>query len=408
MNQPASTNSVANKPFTGHYALWRPLARWPQFADLLLALLALILTLLMWSSRAGHDLFALTSFTHVATFQLAFSASLALLWRRSHPWQVHALVLSASVLVYVAAPVDGLVALAVSLYSLGRYEANRHASVAGVAAAAVFILVDRALVNSLTAGGTMTVMMVIGVWYLGRRLRFRAEYLRLLEERAQHLEREQHAEAERAVAAERSRIAREMHDVVAHQLSLMTVQAGAARTVAKTDPQAAVDAMAAVEHAGRQALAEMRQLLSVLRPRQQAVALVPQPGVRDLPALVAQVIKAGPDVSLELSGALEDLQPRLDLTVYRLVQEALTNVIKHAGSNVQVWVAIEGNEHVITVSVRDNGAGPAKPAPLASAQGHGLIGMRERVQLLGGTFCAGAGQTGFEVNASLPRNMQDA
>lgn len=386
-------------------AVRRLVARWPQFADLLLALAALVLTLLMWSSRAGRELLALTSFTDVATVQLAVLASFALLWRRSHPWQVHALVLCASLLVYFATPVDGLVALAVSLYSLGRYEANRNASILGAAAAVGFILVDRAWVHSLTAGGTMTIVMAVCVWYVGRRLRFRAEYLRLLEERARHLEREQHVEAERAVAAERSRIAREMHDVVAHQLSLMTVQAGAARTIAKVDPASALEAMAAVEQAGRQALKEMRQLLSVLRPEQQSAELAPQPGVNDLPALIEQVRKVGLQVSLTETGSFGELSSGLDLTLYRIIQEALTNVIKHAGAGVQVWVTIEADEHSILVNVRDNGNGPATKL----AQGHGLLGMHERVALLGGIFSAGAVVTGgFEVRAKLPRRYSHA
>ncbi|UTA46799.1 sensor histidine kinase [Simiduia sp. 21SJ11W-1] len=394
---------VGAPPAAGLRAVWQPLrgplVRWPQLADVLIALLAGLLTAALWSVGDGETL-SLNGFAGLAAAQLAFLSSLALLWRRSHPWQVHAVVMAASVLVYFATPVKGLVAMAFSLYSLGRYEAQKNASLLGVAASVMFVLLDRALLNPLTAGGTMTVVMVVGVWYLGRRLRFRAEYLRLLEERARHLEREQHAEAERAVAAERSRIAREMHDVVAHQLSLMTVQAGAARTVARTDPEAATEAMAAVEQAGRRALAEMRQLLNVLRPERQRLALAPQPGVRDLPALIAQVNAVGPAVTLHTRGDLAVLPARLDLTVYRLVQEALTNVIKHAGPGVQVAVDITGDATAVGVTVRDSGRGPLP----AANPGHGLAGMRERVSLLGGDFSAGAArQGGFEVCARLPR-----
>lgn len=386
--------------------MWRPLReplqRWPQFADLILAVLALLMTLTMWSSQAGRDLLGLHRFADVGAVLLAFVASFGLLWRRSHPWQVHGLAMLASVVIYFATPVQGVVALAVTLYSLGRYEADRTASVFGALAAVLFILLDRAVLHPLTAGGTMTAVVAVCVWYFGRRLRFRAEYLRLLEERARHLEREQHAEAERAVVAERSRIAREMHDVVAHQLSLMTVQAGAARTIASTDPLAAIQAMAAVEDAGRRALTEMRQLLSVLRPEQAKVELAPQPGVQNIAALVEQVNDVGPQITLRIEGELAELPKRLDLTLYRLVQEALTNVVKHAGKNVQVSVVIEASKDVIRVSVRDNGQGPS----YQGIAGHGLIGMRERVELLGGKFFAGAAEpAGFEINAILPRQQ---
>ncbi len=413
MSEPAKPNptTASSAPLTTPVnlgAVWRPLRgpfqRWPQLTDLTLAVLSLLMTLIMWSSRSGRELLRLEHFTDVAAVLLVFSASVALLWRRSHPWQVHALAMLATVTIYFATPVHGVVALAVSLYSLGRYEARRTASLLGVLAAVLFILLDRAVINPLTAGGTMTAVLAACIWYVGRRLRFRAEYLRLLEERAHHLEREQHAEAERAVVAERSRIAREMHDVVAHQLSLMTVQAGAARTIARTDPQAAMQAMAAVEEAGRRALTEMRQLLSVLRPQHASVELVPQPGVHDLPALIEQVNNVGPQVTFRCDDSLAELPARLDLTLYRLVQEALTNVVKHAGQNVQMSVAIESHKNSLRVTVRDNGQGPSR----SSTSGHGLIGMRERVELLGGTFVATATETGgFEVSATLPRTQGD-
>ncbi|MEO0424277.1 MAG: sensor histidine kinase, partial [Pseudomonadota bacterium] len=229
--------------------------------------------------------------------------------------------------------------------------------------------------------------------------RFRGEYLRLLEERAEHLERERSVEAERAVAAERTRIAREMHDIVAHQLSLMTVQAGAAKTVSRSDPEAAREAMVAVEKAGRQAVSEMRHLLGVLRPvSEEANELGPQPGIGDLPALVREVGDVGPRVELAVDPAAATLPARLQLTAYRVVQEALTNVIRHAGTDVAVEVSIELSEDIATVVVRDDGTG----GNITANSGHGLRGMRERVQLVGGKFSAGRrAQGGFEVIAQL-------
>ncbi|WP_045856835.1 sensor histidine kinase [Teredinibacter purpureus] len=391
-------------------ALWRPwrgpFERWPHTADLLIALLAFLLNILMWSHNGGAEVMTLATLPDVGAYLCAFAANFALLWRRSHPWQVHGVILAVSVVLYVAAPVHGVVGLAFSLYSLGRFEANNRASLVGAIGALVFVIVDLTVFNSPSTGNTVAAIMVLALWYVGRRLRFRGEYLRLLEERARHLERERNVGAERAVMAERSRIAREMHDIVAHQVSLMTVQAGAARTIAASDPAAAINAMASVEEAGRQALSEMRHLLSVMRPVNAEDALEPQPSLDDLPNLVRQVGEAGLAVKLNILGDLSALPARLELTTYRIVQEALTNVIKHARANSKVSVTVEGRGENIVVTVADNGKG-AKPV---NTGGHGIVGMRERVQLLGGSFNAGDSDDiggGFKVRAVLPRTLQE-
>lgn len=342
---------------------------------------------------------AVRSFVDVGTFVCAFVGNLALLWRRSHPLSTHYVVLGASVLVYLGSMTGGIFALAFSLYSVGRHAKDSRASLIAMLAALAFVAVDSFVVNPPSISGMLGAMMVAGLWYVGRRYRFRGEYLRLLEERAEHLERERSVEAERAVAAERTRIAREMHDIVAHQLSLMTVQAGAAKTVSRSDPEAAREAMVAVEKAGRQAVSEMRHLLGVLRPvSEEANELGPQPGIGDLPALVREVGDVGPRVELAVDPAAATLPARLQLTAYRVVQEALTNVIRHAGTDVAVEVSIELSEDIATVVVRDDGTG----GNITANSGHGLRGMRERVQLVGGKFSAGRrAQGGFEVIAQL-------
>jgi signal transduction histidine kinase len=177
-------------------------------------------------------------------------------------------------------------------------------------------LIDAVTVAQIGFGLLLTFL----VWYVGRRLRIRSE-------RAAQLQREQAAEARRAVAEERTRIARELHDVVAHRVSLMTVQAGAAKTVAADDPESASQAMHAVEKAGRQALDELRHLLGVLRPEADVEDMGPQPGLADVPRLVDQSRAAGLDVSLTMDGAQIDLPARVDLSAYRIVQEALTNAL---------------------------------------------------------------------------------
>lgn len=397
----------AHDPMQPVLPTWRPirgpLERWPHLTDSLIALVAFGLNLIMWS----HDNeLTLGSLLEVGSYLCVFVGSFALLWRRSHPWQVHAVILSLSILVFVAAPVDGIVAMVFSLYSLGRYEADHRASIAGVLAAFSFVVLDLLIVNEPSAGSTFAALMVLALWYMGRRLRFRGEYLRLLEERAQYLERERTAQSERAVVAERTRIAREMHDIVAHQLSLMTVQAGAARTVAGSDPQAAGEAMASVEAAGRQALSEMRHLLGVLRPSDAAGALEPQPGVADLPNVVRQVQEVGLKVQFQSQGDLTGVAAGLELAIYRIVQESLTNVIKHAGTQANVMVKIDGGHRDIVVTIKDDGSGCS--ADLNGGHtGHGVAGMRERVQLLGGSLHAGNSvATGFEVRAVIPRNRQ--
>ncbi|MEL6868890.1 MAG: sensor histidine kinase [Pseudomonadota bacterium] len=384
--------------------VWQPLRgpfeRWPLSADAFIAALAFTLTLSMWAQRSHAGMLSISALHEVGAYLCAFIACFALLWRRSHAWQVHAVVLVASAFTHASSVSDGIVALAFTLYSLGRYEPDRRASLIGVAAAFVFVAADLFVLSTPSIGGTIAAGGVIMLWYIGRRLRFRGEYLRLLEERAEHLERERHAASERAVAAERTRIAREMHDVVAHQVSLMTVQAGAAKTVSQTDPEAATEAMAAVENAGRNALTEMRHLLGVLRPADGDGALAPQPGIGDLPALVSEVNDAGPEVHLQTTGSTADLPARLELTVYRIVQEALTNVIKHAGTDVTVSVHVDTREHEIVVRVTDDGRGGNSIA----SGGHGIVGMRERAELLGGVLNAGAtADGGFEVHAVLPR-----
>jgi signal transduction histidine kinase len=286
----------------------------------------------------------------------------------------------------------------VALYGVGRYAINdRWAYLALCGAFAVVGLsAPMDAVSAAEVGFGFIVIFL--VWYMGRRLRSRAE-------RAAHLEREQAAEARRAVAEERARIARELHDVVAHRVSLMTVQAGAAKTVAADDLEGAVQAMEAVEVAGRQALSELRHLLDVLRPEADVDGLDPQPGLADVPRLVAQFEQAGLDVSLTMNGAPTDLPVRVDLSAYRIVQEALTNVLKHAGTTARAEVRLSTDDHGVAIEVLDDGHGDT----ILPGSGQGIVGMRERAQLLGGSLEAGPRpRGGFHVVARLPIGKEPA
>jgi len=232
------------------------------------------------------------------------------------------------------------------------------------------------------------VLIAIGAWVLGLSTKRWAE-------RTEHLA----ARAERAAAQERVRIARELHDVVSHHMSVISLQAGVSRYLLDTDPAAARTALATVEDESREALSEMRRLLEVLRPEQPAdVELRPQPGLADLESLVERTRAAGVPVEVAVSGRLRTLPSGPDLCAYRVVQESLTNVIKHAGP-ATVRIGLDYGEDTLTLRVADDGAGPVSP-PRA---GQGIRGMRERAELYGGTLEAGPrDEGGFAVEARIP------
>ena len=220
-----------------------------------------------------------------------------------------------------------------------------------------------------------------------------------LEERAEHLEREREERERTAVAEERSRIARELHDVIAHCVSVMTVQAGAARLLLGKDPGRAVEPLLAVEETGRQALDEMRGLLEMLRRDTVEVGLAPEPNLADLHGLVERCERAGLPVLLAIEGEPDTaLAPGVDLAAYRVVQEALTNAIKHAGP-ARAWVTVRHTGQALELEISNDG----RAMPRNGHQGHGLVGMRERVALYGGDLAAGPRAAGgYAVHARFP------
>jgi signal transduction histidine kinase len=232
----------------------------------------------------------------------------------------------------------------------------------------------------------------------GRAVRSRSRLTAELHEAAVRADEERQAEAERAVADERRRIAREMHDVVAHSVSMMVVQAGGARRILDRDPERAVAAAELIERTGREAMAEMRRLLGVLHPGEHA-EYTPQPTLGELDALVERTRAAGVPVALVVDGERRELPAGLDLAAYRVVQEALTNVLKHGGG-APTDVHVHYRAAAVEVRIADRGGGAAR-APLQGS-GQGLVGMRERVRMYGGELHAGprAGG-GFEVAVRL-------
>ena len=388
---------------------WQPLrgpfTRWPRISEVVLILVLLVITIGSWMSWANDNSEVNVDGAAPAFAMILFLiGTISLYWRRKKPLQVHVTVLVVSALAMAPAYMYGpLPAMMISLYSLGRYAENTRFGYAGLGAALLLVAVEEFYVSQPAGDSILSFVIVFGVWYVGRRVRIRGEYMRLLQERASHQEREQVADADKAVAEERTRIARELHDIVAHQVSLMTVQAGAAKTVAKQNPEAALQAMESVEKAGRQALNELRHLVSVLRPGNDSDDLGPQPGSIDIPRLVDEVRAAGLKVSLDMSVTTSELPARVDLAIYRIVQEALTNVIKHAGPQATANVTISSDLDGIAIEVKDNGGGATR----LPGSGHGIVGMRERAQLLGGSLLASPlSGGGFKVVAYLPTSRE--
>jgi signal transduction histidine kinase len=237
-------------------------------------------------------------------------------------------------------------------------------------------------------------------WVLGDSMRYRRGYYQALEERADRLERERDAHARIAAAAERARIAREMHDVIAHNVSVMVVQADGAAFALDAEPDRAREALSAISRTGRQALTEMRRLLGVLRADGDPAELAPQPGISQVGTLLEQARAAGLAVTFAAEGTPRELPAGTDLAAYRVVQESLTNTRKHGGPGASARVSLHYGRNALHLSVADDGRGAATRPDRG---GHGLTGMRERVEIYGGTVRAGprAGG-GFEVTAKLP------
>jgi signal transduction histidine kinase len=237
-------------------------------------------------------------------------------------------------------------------------------------------------------------------WIAGDSMQYRRSYYVDLEEKALRLERERDQQAQIAAATERARIARELHDVVAHNVSVMVVQAEGAAYAMDTSPETTRKALGAIADTGRTALAEMRRLLGVLRTQDGVAERAPQPGIDQLEDLLDQVKSTGVTVEFTVEGVPVELSQGVALAAYRIVQESLTNARKHGGPAVSARVAMRYSERELRLSVQDNGHGAAAPT---DGQGNGLTGMRERVAMFGGEFSAGPVPTGgFRVEAALP------
>jgi signal transduction histidine kinase len=380
----------------------------PLVADGLLALVA-----------AGLSLAQLQGFPSprsrgALNVALVLLQTLPLVFRRRAPFTVFAVAAAAAAVqgtLQLRGPLFAFLALNLALYSLAAYGDHRLA-VRAVAVWACLLTVRLGYLIAtswpqVTISGLSDVVddyvLLAAAWTLGEGVRQRRAYAAELEDRAARLEREREEKARQAVIQERLRIARELHDVVAHSLSVIGVQAGAARLVLDADPHPTRvrEAVAAIEATANQAMAEMRRALGILRATEPSgVALAPLPGLGQLPALLDQLRSAGLPVDLTVTGEPRPVATSIDLSLYRIVQEALTNALKHAKA-ARAEVVVGYGAHDITVEVSDDGRGP--PPSAARSQGAGTIGMRERVALFGGELQVGPrAHGGYAVRVCLP------
>jgi signal transduction histidine kinase len=333
---------------------------------------------------------------------------LPLAWRRLRPVAAGSAVCLALVVQLIAVTpyvpfLAGLLPLAVVNYTAAAYGGRVRVLVPLLVAITQSVIYAR-IPQERTSGEVLfSLFVLLGTWVAGDVVRARSTRAERALGTAQVLVQRTAHEAATALAEERGRIARELHDVVAHSVALMGVQAGAARMLMDVDPAAARDSLRSVEATARSSVDELQRLLTVLREgdaQSEQHDRAPQPGLALLPALVEQVRAAGLPVTLadHRSGG-SPLPPGLDLTAFRVVQEALTNALKHAGTPTTVRVLQHVDELVI--EVRDHGRGAWLGAG-SETPGHGLVGMRERVQLYGGTLHTGPDGDGFRVRAVLP------
>jgi len=317
----------------------------------------------------------------------------ALWWRRSHPVAVFLVVVCIETATLLISPdrEPSSLALAFAAYAVSVYDSSRFRLVlAGGAIAIILAAIGFLLVPG--AFQTARMLLPIGAlslvaWVIGDYVRSRQSFFREIVARHQK-------EREQATEEERLRIARELHDVVAHNVSVMAIQAGAARVSGKANEET----LQSIEQGARETLSELNKLLGVLRKSPGGPELTPQPTLDDIDALLKPARDAGLAATVKVSGERRPLPAAVDLSAYRIVQEAITNVLKHANAN-RVEVLIDYAPAVLQLTIRDNGSGPAA----TPGTGHGLVGMRERVELFGGEVSTGSSSLGgFTVRATLP------
>jgi signal transduction histidine kinase len=385
----------------------------PFVVDTVVAIgLAAITLIELWTLRGEATTSGLW---WTAVFLLVQTLPLAL--RRRYPFTVFAVVGTASILYDVSNlqpdPNTVLFATLVSVYSVSAYADRRLALAAAVIVASALVVLNvPPLVDEEDFASLLSqVALLGGAWVVGQNTRYRRREAELLAERAERIERERKERDRMAALEERDRLAREIHDVIAHSVSVIAVQAGAARAIADQRPDRAREALASIEEVSRETMVELRRAIGALRAPADEAALAPTPGLTDLEDLADKVREAGVEVEIVREGDLSDVPAAIGLSAFRIVQEALTNTVKHAAPTA-ARVLVRSDADAVEVVVTDEGprAGSrpsddgARPMP---GGGHGLVGMRERVAMLGGTFQAGPDGAGFSVRARFPLRAEE-
>jgi signal transduction histidine kinase len=375
---------------TSRLAALRPRER----ADVILALVFVAISFVQ---------IAIASIASVpAEIAIVLGTTLPLAWRRQFP--AAAALIAAAVWII---PSEGFVVLGyvtgfLLFYSCGAYLRSNPALVATGAAGVLLAALSNVTHVSDWVDYLNTLIVVVAPIAVGRFVRQQRDQNARLRELTLHLEHERERSNDLAVAEERARIARELHDVVAHGLSVIAIQADAAEAALDADPSKARKPVAEIKQAARSSLAEMRGLLGLLREEGDGENRAPLPGIAQLPELIERSRAGGLEIRLDVSGTPREVPQGIDLAAYRIIQESLTNVRKHAHS-APTSVALNWGDDRLKLSVRDSGPGPGA----ADENGHGLIGMRERARAHGGTIATGAAdEGGFEVVATLP--LEDA
>jgi signal transduction histidine kinase len=404
---------------TGHVAersydvgTWATLSRrLSPYLDVALALVATVMSVL---SLVSTDVATIDPRLEppdtVAVIATAI-AGLSLVWRRSRPVASFTVFTAGCLVVTLTDHYIGLLSLVLlfSLYSLAAHGGRRQGVIGLVASIVVFNVLALLDVPDLRTSDLLQAFALLVVaWAVGDAIRSRrsqqAARLRVAEQEAAAA-REQ---AARDVIEERLRIARELHDVVAHSMSLIAVQAGVGGHVIRTDVDAAERALDVIAETSRKALTQTRSMLGLLRDQDTGPAAPPVQSIGDLDALVADLRHAGVEVALKIEGTQRLLEPPVELTAYRIVQESLTNVLKHSGST-QAEVDVTYRDNGVDLQVRDDGSGGRiRVAVGTGSGGHGLVGLRERTRLLGGDLEYGPVDGGFRVSAHLPSSSLEA
>jgi signal transduction histidine kinase len=331
-------------------------------------------------------------------------AGLSLVWRRRHPPLAFTVFLAASLAVSLSDHFIGLLSMLLlfSLYSLAAHGRGRAGVIGLLVAVAGFVVLAILDVPDLrTSDLLLATALLVAAWAVGDAIRSRraeqAERLRAARQEAAAA-REQ---AARAVVEERLRIARELHDLVAHSMALIAVQAGVGGHLIRSDLTAAEHTLEVIAATSREALTQTRSMLGVLREQDPDLMGAPAHCVDDLDTMVHDLLESGLHVLLSVEGIRRTLEPEVELTVYRVVQESLTNVLRHSGAT-RAEVGLTYGEDAVDIEVRDSGRGGRRQLAAPATGGHGLLGLRERARLLGGALEFGAYGAGFQVTAHLP------